>query len=145
MLYTHSSLEIWDCCRLHRASKDDFPSALPAAESFCKGMTFGILGTLERIYKCYHSKRHKGCCCSSCFSSCCSCCWLLFVTVCQELLCRDEKKLGILSVKMKLAPRKLMPLINRECKDFNSPVPSNLLFIISTLYLPLLLESRMME
>ena len=30
---------------------------LPAEDSFCKGMMFGILGTLERVYKCKSPKK----------------------------------------------------------------------------------------
>jgi hypothetical protein len=80
---------------------------LPVADSFCDCVMFGILGTFQK----YPGPQELG--------SCWCCCWLIGSNYCWPVLLHvqrrnKKKKLDILRVKIKFAPRNSTPLISRK-------------------------------
>ena len=70
---------------------------------------FGILGTLQQVDKCQGPERQ-------------GCCWLRFVK--WSRVKNNKKKLNILTVKIKLAPRNLKLLLSRKQSNDNAaPFP----------------------
>jgi hypothetical protein len=109
---------MWGCFRLSTAVDCDLPHAcssqdlvLSPADSFCNCVTFGILGTFQRVYTCWGSKRLVGC-------------WLVvgrgLLSRCAQ---RRNKKVNITMVKLRLAPRNSTPVISRTNPKDNITPP----------------------
>lgn len=128
---------IWNCCRLYTASNCEFFHALAGAW-FCQlQRVFARVWHLEFwvLLWGYINARTLGKAKAAAAPPAAGC-WLQFVTLCQVVLCRDEKKLCILTSKIKLAPRNWCPSSEGGNLKISTPTFSSyLLCIIPTLYL----------
>lgn len=93
--------------RLSTAADLDLPRALAGAW-FCQlqinCVTFGILETFWRVYKCYGPERQSELL-LVCWLVVVGCWWLGFVSSCAQRRTNKKKKSAIWMVKLKLAPR----------------------------------------